>query len=198
MKKLNFNLPFLISTFLFLYIQNAFPQSDGNTFSYAKLNFNVVINKSTDELDRLWNSQKGFEGSLEMPFYYGNIQAGVRYIPYKEKKYFYHDFSTFFYFAGWGKELNLPLQFKWYNGFKVGAYAMAFHDDSLTIYQKDETELAAGINSRMSLELVKNLFLDVAADYTAVFTHKRIELFLISAGVSYSFKTPYWFKEFLK
>lgn len=187
----------LIITFLFFY-RDGFSQGINNPYSFTKINLDIVGNKSTDELSRLWDAQKGFEGSVEMPFYYGNIQVGVRYIPYKENEYFYHDFSTFYYFAGWGKELNLPFHFRWYNGFKVGAYAMAFHDDSLTIYQKDETELAAGLNSRVSVEILKNIFLNAAADYTAVFTHKRIELFLISAGVSYSFKTPIWLKEFLK
>lgn len=187
-----------ICIFFIFTIQNAFSQNSHNAFSYTKINFNIVINKSTDELNRLWLPQKGLEGSIEMPFYYGNILAGMRYLPYKEKEPYYHDFSTFYYFVGWGKEISLPLKIKWYNGFKVGGFVMEFHIDSLSAYKRDETELSAGFNSRISLELINNLFLDIAADYDAVFTHKRIEMFLISGGISYSFKTPDWFKEFLK
>ncbi len=198
MKKCNNILLTFLLIFFIIDIQNAFSQNNIPPFSLTKINFNVVINKSTDELNRLWNPQKGFDGSIEMPFYYGSIEAGIRYLPYKEKEYYYHDFSTFYYFLGWGKDLNLPYKIKWYNGFKVGAFAMSFHDDSLNAFQKDETELSAGLNSRISIEVIKNFSLNLAAGYYAVFTHKRIELFLISAGLAYSIKTPNWLKEFLK
>jgi hypothetical protein len=96
-----------------------------------------------------------------------------------------------------GKEIDIPLNCSFYSGIKVGGYSMSFHDNSLTIYQKDETEFAAGISSYLAVKLSHNFKLNVGADYTKVYTRKRIELFVLSAGVSYSLKTPEWLKEIL-
>ncbi len=184
--------------FLFLTPESLSQTNQNKVFDSITIKFNLVVNKSTDELNRYWKGGKGLECGVEMPFYFGDIEAGIRYLPYKESEPYYHDFSTLFYYLSWGKDINLPLKFKFFNGIKFGGYQMSFHDDSLSVYQRDETELAAGFFSRLSVEVIKEFQLSIGAEYTRVFTHKRIELFLISSGVAYSFKTPTWLKELLK
>lgn len=190
----------LLLPIIFILLRNmsAFPQNNRDVYSSTRLNLNIVINKSTDELNRLWNAQKGFEGSIEWPFYYGTVVGGVRFLPYKAEGNIHHDVASVFYFAGWGKEMNLPLTLSWYGGFKVGAFEMFYDGDSLTEEQHHKLQLSAGVTSRMSIEIIHHCFTYFSADYAAVFTHKRIELFLLSAGISYSFATPVWLKDFLK
>ena len=190
--------PVILIFFISCIASTAMPQSAGiNTFNSISIRINAVSNRSTDDLNRYWTGDKGFEGAVQTPFYFGDIQVGIRYIPYKEKEPYYHDFSTFFYFLGWGEELKLPLNCSFYTGIKFGGFGMAFHDDSLTIYQKDETEFAAGINSYFAFMVFKNFQLVFGADYTKVYTHKKIELFLLSGGLSYAFQTPRWLKDIL-
>ncbi len=189
--KFIFLFPILFSSYIIA-------QSKTDVFSITRLNINIVINKSTDELNRLWNAKPGFEASVEMPFYYGTIVGGIRFLPYRAKGNIHHNINAAFYFAGWGQKLNLPVSLEWYNGFKVGAFEMTFDGDSLSDEQHHKLQLSAGVSSRMSLYIIHNFMLFVAVDYAAVFTHKRIELFLLSGGISYSFATPIWLKNFLK
>lgn len=174
------------------------PQSsETNAFSDISLTLNLISNHSTDELNTYWTGKSGFEGYLQMPFYFGDIQAGARYIAYKEKELYFHNFSSLYYFLGWGKKFNLPLNFSFYSGIRVGGFGTAIVDDSLNGEEKNETELAVGINSYLALRINNNLRITVGADYTKVYFYKKIELFLLSAGMSYSFQTPAWIKEIL-
>ena len=174
------------------------PQEKHDNFSYIKISGSVINNQSTDALNKFWNKEKGYEGIVETPFYYGNILAGLRILSFSGKKPSYQNFSSNYYFVGWGKDFNIVNRVTLFAGFRVGGFAMSFADDSLTAYQKDETELAAGINTKLNFQILSNIFFNVSAEYSAVFTHKRIELFLLAAGISYKFETPSWMKEFLK
>ncbi len=188
---------FLILLVLFLNF-TTFPQKSNYVYSTTRINLNIVFNKSTGELNHLWNARNGFEGSIEWPFYYGIVVAGLRFLPYKAKGNIHNNIASVFYFAGWGKEIKFPLNLGLYNGFKVGAFEMSYDGPGLSPEQHNKLQLSAGVNSRLSLRLFQHWYSFISADYEAVFTKIRIELFLISTGFSYSFTTPRWLKNFLK
>jgi hypothetical protein len=174
------------------------PQSaEINAFDNVSIKINFISNRSTDALTRYWDTHKGFEGVVQMPFYLGDIQGGARYLSFKEKAPNFHDFSSYFFFLGWGKEFKLPLNCSVYAGLKFGGFHMSIHDDSLTSELSHETELAGGISSYLSIGLINSLSLTFGADYTKVYIYKKIELFLLSAGLSYTFQSPVWLKEIL-
>ena len=68
----------------------------------------------------------------------------------------------------------------------------------ITGLNKDEQELGLGIHSRIAYPLGSSWSLDVSARYTVMYTHERIRLFDLAAGVSRSFGMPGWLKDFLK
>lgn len=194
------NKSFLLITIIFASLNSELkPQvQDTNAFSNVKFSINFIKNKSTDALNRYWDGPKGLEGEIQMPFYLGNIQGGARYIPYKEKAINFHNFSSYFIYLGWGYEFKLPYDCSFYAGIKVGGYRMSVHDDSLSDELKFENELAAGLRTYLAFNIYADCSLNLGADYTKVYIYKKIELFVLSAGISYSFQSPEWLKDFLK
>jgi hypothetical protein len=133
-----------------------------------------------------------------MPFYWGTIQGGGHFYPYSGKSEFQPDFFSLFIFIGWGPGLEISGKVRWYNGIKIGSFQMYFDDSDIHESQALESELGVGFNTRFDYILTKSWSIQVGADYLYVYTYKPLELFMINAGLSYTFDSPGWLKEFLK
>lgn len=181
---------------LFLLNTDLNGQSISPPFSKIELTGSVSSDINDDLLSNYWTSGKGIAGAVGMPFYWGSIQVGALLLPFKSKSDRYPDYNSLMIFLGWGRKIKLPLNLDFYAGLKIGTVSMDFNDDTVNTHLKTESELAAGLNFRLDYNFAGNFALNISAEATRIFTHKRIELLLISGGLSYTFNSPKWFKDF--
>jgi hypothetical protein len=199
--KLNFSGYFNIKTVFLILFASLNPglaiyagDNDGLA-STIKLEAKVSNNLNHNLLDRYWDPGYGAELLAEFPFYTGVVQAGFSIRDYKGLKNEYPSFTGTFLYICMGGEIKLPLKFELFGGIKAGYFLMTFDDDTLTSYQKFESELMAGANFRLSYPVTDNIYLSVSSDIAVLMTHDRLKFYTISAGAAYKFNSPKWIRD---
>jgi hypothetical protein len=167
---------------------------------YSKINFeiNFLQSKPSEFLNKYWNSKYGLQGLVSTPFYVGQIQAGVNYYSFKAKEEKYPAFKGFFMFAGWGKEIRLPLKLVFFSSVRAGTFLMHFNVDTLSAFTNFESELAVNLNASLKYRLTSFLSLNIGGEFTDIFLHNKIKLLTAFAGLEYSVISPIWLKEFFE
>jgi len=167
-------------------------------FSTITIKINVSVNSNQNTFHEFWNPEVGGELIIEMPFYLGDIQAGIHLYPYSGLSAYQPDFISLNIFIGWGFGLKLSPRIRWYGGLRVGNYQMYFDDSDIHESQALESELCAGLNTRLEYNLINSWSLQIGATFLHVYTKKPLELIMITTGFSYTFDAPAWLREFLK
>jgi len=133
-----------------------------------------------------------------MPFYWGEIQGGSRLFVYDNKLEDIPDFLSNFIFLGWGLDILTYKNFNWFNGIRTGTYQMYFDDEDTNITQRTESELALELYSRIEFKFYSNCSVHFSTGYFRVYTYKRLEFLMLSAGIGYFIETPFWMKDFFE
>lgn len=176
---------------------NATAQTD-EPYSKINLEINFLKSKPSEFLNKYWDSQFGLQGLVSTPFYLGQIQAGISYYSFKEKEEKYPAFNGFFMFAGWGKEIRLPLKLVFFSSVRAGTFLMHFAVDTLSAFNNFESELAVNLNAGFKYRLMDYLSLEIGGEFTSVFLRNKIKFLTAFAGFEYSFNSPIWLKEFFE
>lgn len=166
-------------------------------FQTLKIGFKVDKNINRNTFHDFWKPGCGIEGIIQTPFYYGDVQIGIQFIPYTSKTNQIPNYQSVYIYLGYGKEWVLPFRFYWFNGFKFGNYFMIFEETKLGNPAKTESEFCADLMFCISYPIRKKLRISASSSYMVIYTHKRIELTFISFGTSYIIKTPKWIYDFL-
>lgn len=185
----------IIQAALFFNLESLYAQEP---FSYFKLGISGTINPNREKFHEYWQPKLGFEGNVESPFHFGNIQTGVLYLPFRGKDVSYPNFESLYIYAGWNVELNLLSRLSWINGFRVGTYRMSFVDYNTNYPERSESELGVGLDSKLSLSPFGNFFIIFSGTYMTIFTAKKIHLVFTSIEIAYRFYSPKWLTDFLK
>lgn len=172
----------------------AIAQQGTGTFDFLRLDLGLVANVNRNALHDYWSPEPGVELDIETPFYLGLVELGIQYASFDARQAEQPDFISLFPFLGWGLELPLSEQLKWYNGGRIGSFLMRFDTPGAGGH---EQELAMALASRVRFAVGDAWSLHLAAHYQLVFTRERMRLLYITAGFSRSFTTPRWLKEFL-
>ena len=135
---------------------------------------------------------------MEMPFYTGDIRAGLQLFQFNGRSETYPDYLVSFLYIGWGVKIPLISQLDWFNGIRLGSYQMRFDDTDINPTQRVESELGIGFDSGLNLKMSSNWRCQMGVGYIVVFTYKKLELLNFSVGISYTFNAPAWLTEFLK
>ncbi len=205
--KMKEDLPFslgrviILFTFLFIIYPESnllFASETSLPFSKIALRFNGAHNSNQNIFHEFWEPEFGAEFIVEMPFYLAEIQGGIHLYPYSGRSEYQPDFLSVFIFIGWGADIDLYRKLSWYNGIQIGSYQMSFDDSDIHESQALESELGVGFNTRFEFRWSKSWSVQTGAAYMYIYTKKPIELFMITAGLSYTFDTPIWLTEFLK
>ncbi len=186
------------TTMLLLCISNFSLVNGQEAFSRLSFGINILMNNPDKDFDRYWNSDLGIEGRMETPFYFGDLQAGGFFLPFKSRKNEQPDFNSYFIFLGWGKRVNLPLKTFFYSSIKAGSFVMNFNLDSLGSTQKIESELGLSLKGGIGINLFSPLQAYAGIEALHVFTRHKLSFVLFSAGLSYTITTPVWLKDFLE
>lgn len=171
-----------------------FSQSHSTTFDKSSFAISYIKTTEHNGLDTYWNIKNGFGGYFQTQFYIGDISVGVAYTSFKGVKNKYPDFSSNYIYLSWIGVIDLPLNSSIGVGIKIGSYLMTFESDTLSSFQKNESELAVGPYAIFSLPVFNHLSLNLSGEFITVFTKRPMRFFNISAGISYSFTTPGWLR----
>ena len=175
-------------------------QSNSDIEPLSKLTFRLsgVNNSNRNTFHTFWTPSPGGEIQIGLPFYLGEIQGGSRLFVYDNKFEDLPDFISNFIFLGWGLDLQITNDLNWLNGIRSGVYNMYFDDEDTHVTQRTESELALEIFSRLDYNIYRSLQIHASAGYVRVYTFKRLEFFMLSAGLGYSIETPSWMKDFFE
>lgn len=179
------------------FTQTLFGQEAPSAFSTLKLSLNYVSNINNNQFHQYWHPGQGANFGVQTPFYWGDVQAGLQYVPHK-KRTGSPSFESYYVYLGWGYSLHLFRNMHWLNALQAGNYYMDFDDPDINVTQRQESELGIALYSALSLRLYKQLYGYGAVRYLKVFTHKRLELTYLSIGVAFVLETPAWLIEVLK
>ncbi|NIM19316.1 MAG: hypothetical protein GTO51_02945 [Candidatus Latescibacteria bacterium] len=170
---------------------------DAKAFDSLEAGLGYVVNTNRNDFHARWKPQWGAEGFIQTPFYYGDVQVGIRVVSYSRRIDGVPDFHSLFVSVGWGKRWDLPYNLEGFVGFSVGSDQMIFEEEDLS-GSKLETESGTSFNARLSYPIYGKWAFNMSGNYTVILTQRRIKLAFLSAGISRSFSLPDWIKEFLR
>lgn len=143
-----------------------------------------------------------------IPFYAGELQAGLRYTRFRSSgRNRFSDFHAFYARIGWGYTLPLSDRFLLRPVISLGNNYMRFDrpvsytrpgaDWSFT-FDRSESEIAweGAVSLQFRLDPAWSLHASLAYNHTLTFHPLR--QILLTAGISRSLETPRWLKKFLK
>lgn len=167
-------------------------QEPSRAFDSLTVQLRAVANVNRNTFHRFWDPAPGLELNLQAPLDVGQLEAGLNYTGFAGQSAEQPDFKALFPYLGWGYEAPLSNRFSWYNGLRAGSLLMRFdiREDNRT-----EQELGLGLVSLLSYRLGGAWSVDVSARYRVVFTHERLRLFFLAAGLGRDFAAPAWLKD---
>jgi hypothetical protein len=173
-------------------------QNNAPAFETFSLGINYQSNINRNDFHNYWLADAGIEGYFSTPFYFGQAQFGLIYTSYSAKSDEQPDFTSLLIYLQWGYEFNLPANLSLALYTSAGLYQMNFDDFNLEIDPGllSERELSMGLNTAMRYSFYNDWKLNLQLSYIHVFTHKKIELINIGFGISKTFSSPQWFKDF--
>ena len=194
---------FLIPTLIALSENHAVFARQAEAFEALEIGIHYIANVNRNLFHDFYEPGWGVEGFVETPFYYGDIQTAIQFMPFAARESSSaQDFHGVFAHLKWGKQHALPYGARWFTGVGVGLYGFVPRDSSLSgpseLAHFTETELSASLDSRLSRPIRGRWTIGLGGSYSRVFTYKPIHLAIFSAGIGYAFKTPVWLREFLK
>ena len=189
--------------FLILFIIEFFSATGSPLFSeepFQTITFrlNLLTNTNRSTFHQYWDPRYGMEVIGEMPFYLGSVEGGLHLFSFNGKSADYPEFMSIYIFAGWGINISFGPDLRWYNGLRIGTYQMSFDDSEIHPTQVLESELGTGLSTRIDIGIYRRLNFHLGADYIVIFTHKKLEFAIVKTGISYTFDSPGWLKEFMK
>ena len=186
----------LIGTVAFMPTAGSLYGQNQHAFDSLEIGLQYVTNTNRNVFHEFWEPGNGVVGWLGVPFYYGDVRAGIQLLPYAGKGKGISDFQSSFIYLGWSIRWALPYRFDWFNGLSVGSTIMTF--DSAEGYTRNESELGVTLTSSLRYFVKPRWAFRLSSDYHTIFTNKPIKLTFISVGLSYTLATPSWMKTFLK
>jgi hypothetical protein len=173
------------------------------SFATLEIGLQYTANINRNVFHDFYDSGKGIEGFVAMPFYYGDIQATIQVLSYDAReKSQGQNFECVSTTLKWGKRYSMPDGVRWFTGIGIGLYAFLPGNPTWSVPYKvahfTETELCGNLNTHLSYPIYENWTMRFEVSYNRIFTYKPIDLVYFSTGISYSFDTPKWMQVFLE
>ena len=157
-----------------------------------------------------WNASPSLHLGLRAPYHLGNLEAGARYTHYSSGNANYQDasFTSFFVYVGWEYALNLSDKLSVAPGLRFGNSFLTFQNPATYpaegpfgeyVFDPHESEFAYELFTRLQYKLGDSPWrLHSSFSYNHTLTYHPMPVGLLSVGISRSFETPSWFKDFLQ
>lgn len=141
-----------------------------------------------------WEVSPAIDVSAGLPFYYGNIRAGVRILHAYSPEL--TDINSAYMHVAWGPTVDLGRSLSFDASVSAGSMYMSFTDEPVS-FRKSESELAVGLRGGMSARVGGPIRAHVYCEWQHAFTSIPLDLVFVSAGLAYELQTPDWLRSFL-
>ena len=184
----------------------------GQKGAYDRLSVDISGATSTFEnsFTNNWEASPSLHLGLRAPYHLGNLEAGVRYTNYNSGNPDYQDasFTSFFVYVGWEYALDLSDRLSIAPGLRFGNSFLTFQNPATYpaegpfgeyVFDPHESEFAYEFFTRLQYQLGNSPWsLHSSFSYNRTLTFHPMPVGLFSVGISRSFATPPWFKDFLR
>lgn len=193
-----FKFKFYLVLLLFIFPAALRAQNSHSAFKTLSLGVNYQSNINQNDFHKYWLADGGIEGYFSTPFYFGNTQFGVTYMSFSAKSDDHPDFYSLLLYLQWGYKFSLPLNSSLAINASTGLFQMNFDDNDLYVDPGllSERELSVGLNALLSYSIYNDWHLNLQLNYLNVFTYKKIQLIILGLGISKTFPSPQWLKDF--
>lgn len=148
-----------------------------------------------------WETAPGPSGAVWMPFYLGDVEAGIhmhRHDAHPGQAETLPGFDARYLYLGWSVPVVEAGRLRAAPGVRLGNYAMTFDDvevepNGSTIwigYDLEESEVAAAATLRLDARVTDALHVHLQGIAQRVFTSTRTDFVWLEAGLSYSIRAP--------
>ena len=197
---------------LFILFRGFSYTAHGQTEAYDRLSVDVGGATSIFEnsFTNNWEESPSLHLGLRVPYRLGNLEAGVRYTNYSSANSDYSDasFTSFFVYVGWEYALNLSDRLSIAPGLRFGNSFLTFQNPATYpaegpfaeyVFDPHESEFAYELFARLQYKLGDSPWsLHSSFSYNKTLTYHPMPFGLVSLGISRSFATPSWLKDFLQ
>lgn len=193
-----FKLKFHLCVLLLIFPAILTAQNRNSAFETFSLGVNYQSNINRNDFHKYWLSDGGIEGYFSTPFYFGKTQFGITYMSFSAKSDDQPDFNSLLLYLQWGYKFGLPLNSSLALNASTGLFQMNFDDSDLYVDPGllSERELTVGLNALLSYSIYNDWYLNLQLSYLNVFTYKKIQLINLGLGISKTFRSPQWLKDF--
>lgn len=157
----------------------------------------AVGNVNRNFFHETWGPGLGVAAAIELPFYAGHAELGAEQLTFDSRVSGVPGFRARYLFVGWGLETPVRRRFRWRNGLRLGSYMMRFEDESLPDHRRHESEVGLELGSRLGWSPIARWQFSVAGQYRLILTEPTIRHVYLTAGVTRTFGTPQWLRDFL-
>src|SRR5699024_818282 len=184
-----------------------------NSHSRISLDLNGSTSILKNSFTNSWEPSLSPHLGLRINYHFGSLEAGVRYTSYSGgrsdfSEYEESAFTSLFIYAGWEYPFRLAPNLSLAPGFRFGNSFLTFDhpatyppEGAFGKYEFDphESEFAYELFVRLEYALAGGPWsLHTGFSYNRTLTYHHMPLGLISVGLSRSFTTPSWLKDFLQ
>ena len=174
-------------------------------FDSLLISIQLTQNVNHNTFHEFYESKNGGKASFNTPFYWGNVQTSLKFMPFIARGGNNVDFIILQPNIKWGKNIYLFDKTTLFNSVGFGISIFYFSDkifssvdEILFFVEKTESEIDLSFSSKIIHSLNKNIRLNFEFSNDIIFTYKKINLVDIHIGVAYSIKTPSWIKLILE
>lgn len=195
---------FIITACCLLFSGYFFPAHAQDPFSELKLTVigSQVLGGNT--LLKFWSPTGGAGLEMSTPYYFGNLETGIRYTRYNEMEFEDSGFHSGFIFLGWNftyfvseeKDLSIVPSVRLGNRFIIHDRDKIYWDEYR--FNKTESEFSYELQFRIQYRINQNLGFYTSVAYNRTLYHISFAEWVGSAGFSVIFKTSEGLENFLK
>lgn len=200
----------ILFSFLSLAARAGYAQDEGDSYERFTVDANSAFSVLQNTFTKNWESSPAFHLGTRINYHAGNLEAGLRYTGYdvSNPNYGAADFSSYFIYIGWEYPVTLFRGLTLAPGLRFGNNFISF--DSPKVYpptsgwgaypfDPHESEFAYELVARLEYSPGNSAWrIHSGFAYNRTLTYHPLLVGLISFGISRSFATPSWFKDFLQ
>ena len=177
-----------------------------NPFDSLEISLQLTQNVNHNTFHEFYESKNGGKASFNTPFYWGNVQASFKLMPFIARRENNANFIILQPDIKWGKNIYLSDKITWFNSVGIGIDIFYFANKKfssidgilLSFTEKTESEIVLSFSSKISHSLNKNIYLNLELSNDIIFTYKKINLVDMHIGMAYLITTPRWIKLILE
>ena len=177
-----------------------------NPFDSLEISLQLTQNVNHNTFHEFYESKNGGKASFNTPFYWGNVQASFKLMPFIARRENNANFIILQPNIKWGKNIYLSDKITLFNSVGIGIDIFYFANNKfssidgifLSFTEKTESEIVLSFSSKISHSLNKNIYLNFELSNDIVFTYKKINLVDMHIGMAYLITTPRWIKLILE